>query len=103
MYYLMFEGRCGRLEYLLLHLVIVLIYVIGFGILEFFDDGDILMATGILILVLNVILHWSTVARRTRDLGMSAYWCLLSLIPYLGFVWVLLLAILPSYKIGHQK
>lgn len=96
--YLTFTGRCNRLQYWGLTLFIFVSYNIVFAMSSMLGDIDQVDILSTMMLIVTVILHWSTLARRTRDTGLNAWWCLLTIIPYFGILWLLLLGCFPSLK-----
>lgn len=81
--YATFEGRASRSEYWLFGLGFFIIFVV-IGIIDYIIFGDESgLLTGMLSL-LFLLPEFGLVIRRLHDIGKSGWWCLLSLIPFIG-------------------
>lgn len=99
--YVVFGGRSRRKEYWYFLLVYLLIYMVlgaidtlfgwfnkeaGFGLLS-----GVFMAT-------MILPSLSVAARRLHDIGYSAWWLLLGLLPFLGGLALMIMAALPGTR-----
>ena len=79
-----FEGRIGRRDWwtgVVVLFVASVIVSILFG-----DTGLVSFILSILIFLAGLALH----VKRCHDRGKSGWWCLLLLIPVVGFIWALI-------------
>jgi len=85
------EGRISRQQWWIgvgILFVISLVSSMLFG-----SDGMVSAIIGILMLIAGIMLH----IKRCHDRGKSGCWCLLLLIPVVGFIWAVIdLGILPG-------
>ena len=97
--YAVFEGRARRKEYWWFFLVHWLI-IAAVGLVQEVGAGTVLGDVAPLIggsYVLGVFLPWLGVSvRRLHDRGLSGWWLLLNLVPYLGTIIVLVIFALDS-------
>jgi uncharacterized membrane protein YhaH (DUF805 family) len=89
--YLSWTGHAARSEYwavLIIGWVLAAVTTIV-GTVLMIADG-LFMVTGIIVIILGLILLiWAmlaTTARRCRDAGINPWWTLASILPYIGFV-----------------
>jgi uncharacterized membrane protein YhaH (DUF805 family) len=89
--YLSWTGRAARSEYwavLIIGWVLAAVVTIV-GTVMMVADG-LFMVSGIIVIILGLILLiWAmlaTTARRCRDAGINPWWTLASILPYIGFV-----------------
>jgi len=106
-HYFNFKGLAKRQEY---WAVIVIAFALAFTA-GFFTEVLILFNTegalfGLLFLVVGCIaliwLQFATAARRCRDAGISPWWVLLLVIPYINFVVTIVFGVLPSKTVGED-
>lgn len=98
------SGRRNRQSYLLVQLAswvsIALIALVGIGLIAVLGDDGILGGAVFVLMIGGLIgsvwAAWATSAQRVRDIGHSGVWCLLQLIPYIGFIVVLGILIMPG-------
>lgn len=95
-----FYGLTQRSEYWAV-MVIMLVagFFLGFGIGGMFLADATAILGLILFLALFVVSVWltlATTARRCRDAGISPYWCLAMLVPYVSFVATIVFGVIPS-------
>ena len=96
--YAQFTGRAGRTEYWLFALVNAILTAIAAGLGEWlFVD---LQANPISLIYLLVIIVPALAlgARRLHDIGRTGWWQLLILLPVIGWVVLLVFAIMPSHE-----
>jgi uncharacterized membrane protein YhaH (DUF805 family) len=101
--YANFNGRLGVAEfwwfYLLDILIMLAILIVAFAIFRTRDGAMVLGGIYTLILLLPLL---AAEVRRLHDTGISGWWLLLSLIPYLGGFIVLMLLMMPSKPAGER-
>ncbi len=101
--YANFNGRLGVAEfwwfYLLDILIMLAILIVAFAIFRTRDGAMVLGGIYTLILLLPLL---AAEVRRLHDTGISGWWLLLSLIPYLGGFIVLILLMMPSKPAGER-
>ena len=101
--YANFNGRLGVAEfwwfYLLDILIMLAILIVAFAIFRTRDGAMVLGGIYTLILLLPL---FAAEVRRLHDTGISGWWLLLSLIPYLGGFIVLILLMMPSKPAGER-
>jgi uncharacterized membrane protein YhaH (DUF805 family) len=95
-----FNGFTPRSEYWAIIVILLVVgYILGMGagamifIDETFFPGLILLLG---LIVVSVWLSLATTARRCRDAGISPYWCLVMLIPYVSFIATIVFGIIPT-------
>ncbi len=95
-----FNGLTQRSEYWAVMVVtLVAGFFLGFGIGGLFMAESTAILGFILFSALFVASAWltlATTARRCRDAGVSPYWCLAMLVPYVSFVATIVFGIIPS-------
>ena len=85
------EGRISRQQWWIGIGILIAIWLISTILLG--RDGLIPFMIGILIWLAGIMLH----IKRCHDRGKSGWWCLLLLIPVVGFIWAVIdLGILPG-------
>lgn len=85
------EGRISRQQWWIGIGILVVIWLLSALLLG--QDGLIPFIMGILIWLAGIMLH----IKRCHDRGKSGWWCLLLIIPLVGFIWALVdLGILPG-------
>jgi uncharacterized membrane protein YhaH (DUF805 family) len=105
------HGRASRAEYWLMALVWILLYSLYLGVvyLLFFSNitqyyigyGNqiaILIYISILLLLLILVSNFGLKIRRLHDIGMSGWYYLLGLLPIIGYIITLVVALWPSTK-----
>lgn len=97
--YAVFEGRSQRSEYwffVLFYLLISIAAGIVDGLFGTFDMNSGLGAVGLLV-TLGLLLPSITVGvRRLHDIGRSGWWLLLGLVPVIGWIVLLVFAVMDS-------
>lgn len=99
-----FNGRAGREEFWMFQLVHLIITSILIVVLFFFmnyqnfTQTSWLVGLGVLYMYgISVFLpNLGLMVRRLHDIGKSGWWCLLSLIPLVGILWLVVLLIADS-------
>ena len=85
------EGRISRQQWWIGIGILVVIWLISSALLG--RDGILPFIMGVLIWLAGLMLH----IKRCHDRDKSGWWCLLLLIPFVGFIWALIdLGILPG-------
>lgn len=102
-----FYGLTQRSEYWAV-MVITLVagFFLGFGIGGMFLSDATAILGLILILGLMVVSAWltlATTARRCRDAGISPYWCLVMLVPYVSFIATIVFGVIPTDQTQHTQ
>ncbi|WP_407312882.1 DUF805 domain-containing protein [Pseudomonas sp. nanlin1] len=99
------HGRIGRLRYLAWTLLLViagmaaaLVTTVLRSIVPLLVGNVLTALTGIAVMAVAFLIG----ARRLHDLGYSGWWWLLTLVPYIGGVLALLLAVLPGNALTNQ-
>jgi uncharacterized membrane protein YhaH (DUF805 family) len=77
------EGRISRQQWWIGLGILVVIWLLSALLLG--QDGLIPFIMGILIWLAGIMLH----IKRCHDRGKSGWWCLLLIIPFVGFIWAL--------------
>ena len=101
--YANFNGRLGVAEFwwfYLMDILITLAIVIVAFVIFWTRDGALLPGAIYTLILLPPVL--AAEVRRLHDTGLSGWWLLLSLIPYLGGFIVLILLIMPSKPAGER-
>ena len=93
--YTNFDGCASRAEYWYPVLYMVIVYVILACMGKF---G--MMLSGLFGLV-NIIPCIAVSIRRMHDIGKSGWWILISLIPFIGNIWYLVLCATPTKEFGN--
>ena len=92
-----FSGRRNRKSYIVYSIAVFLLMVVLFAIIT-----GIATATGGLGIVLYVVVlplvisSWAVGSQRCRDFGWTGWAMLITLIPYLGFIFIIALMIVPG-------
>ena len=98
--YMNFSGRASRTEFWFFALFLLLVYGVGFPILEFIGaiiPGGIILV-GIIMVAVSVALILPSLAvqiRRLHDVDWSGWWILVSL-TFLGSIFIFILNCLPG-------
>lgn len=83
----LFTSANGRIRRTHWWIGVAVLFAIGvISRLLFGDEGLVPFAIGIVMLVAGIMLH----IKRCHDRGKSGWWCLLLLIPLVGFLWALI-------------
>jgi uncharacterized membrane protein YhaH (DUF805 family) len=105
--YLEWGGTASRSEYwavLIIGWVLAAVTTIV-GTVLMIADG-LFMITGIIVIILGLILLiWAmlaTTARRCRDAGINPWWTLASILPYIGFVVMIVVGCLSTQRLTDQ-
>lgn len=100
-----FRGRVGRAQFALwwfLGSFTALIVALGAVKLDS-AAGDVGFGLlGIVLCIPILLFVWSLYVRRLHDFGLSGWWTVLFLIPYLGALFVLPLFVVPGTKGGNR-
>lgn len=83
-----FDGRSSRSEYWYAFLYLIIADVILYFIGSRWLSG--------LFGLINIIPYIAVILRRLHDIGKSGWWILVSLIPFIGQIWLLILMATPS-------
>jgi len=100
-FYFSFKGRIGRQAYWVFGILPFFLagFVLGIFVPAFHISGRTLMVP---LLILSPILAWTGIAisvKRLHDIGWSGWWTVVCFIPYLNYVMVPTLGIIPG-KVG---
>lgn len=101
--YASFSGRASRTEFWLFQLSVYMLYgiLIGLGILLESSETAALAVAFIIIGSCSFILLLPSIAilvRRLHDIGLTGWFILLGLIPYVGGIILLVMTLLPSQQ-----
>jgi uncharacterized membrane protein YhaH (DUF805 family) len=95
--YAVFNGRARRKEYwffYLFYIIFIIVLVMIDGVTGTLDEGTgIGVLSGIFILAM-LIPGIAVTIRRLHDTDRSGWWILISLIPFIGGIWLLVLMVL---------
>ena len=98
--YAQFEGRANRAEFWYYVLVYIVIAVVFSTLISLFANVSMLrMIFMIIYVIIMLALLVPTIAvsvRRMHDIGKEGAWVLINLIPFIGGIWFLILAIKES-------
>lgn len=99
--YFSFKGTAKRQEYWAVVLILIAISVVGGAVLQglmFTGVTGLYLGTiGIIaLLIAGLWVQLATGARRCRDAGISAWWVLLYLIPYVNFIFMIVIGCLKT-------
>ncbi|WP_437556581.1 DUF805 domain-containing protein [Acidithiobacillus sulfuriphilus] len=101
--YANFDGRLGRAEfwwfYLMDTLIAVAIAVVTAMIFQSAKAVYIAVGAYYVILLLPML---SAEVRRLHDIGLSGWWLLVTLIPYLGGLMILIFLVMPPKPTGER-
>lgn len=102
-----FYGLAQRSEYWAVMLILfVASFFIGFGLTGMLLSENTLILGLILFLVIAFVSIWltlATTARRCRDAGISPYWCLALLVPYVSLVATIVIGVIPTDTTQHTQ
>jgi|APSaa5957512535_1039671.scaffolds.fasta_scaffold258890_2 uncharacterized membrane protein YhaH (DUF805 family) len=103
--YATFSGRAQRREFWLFVLIYLILLLIAYGvdiaIGTYDEENGIGVVGGILILAL-LIPNLAVSVRRLHDTDRSGWWILIALIPLIGPIWFLVLAILNGTDVENR-
>ncbi len=100
--YFQFHGRMARAEYwwfVLMNIIIAIAIFIVIVLLSLKNTGIALLAVYYLAIPLPSL---GTQVRRLHDIGLSGWWLLISLVPYVGGIALLIMFILPAKPSGEK-
>lgn len=99
-----FSGRAQRAEYWVFELgnflIAMALLLVGTAIGQG-NENYVLIPYGLFILV-SLVPSIAVSVRRLHDTGRSAWWILISLIPFVGAIWFFVLTVFDS-KLGSNK
>ncbi len=93
-----YNGRIGRGRYWAFLLVVILLYIVGFGVIFAGDPGvfadppttnGVAIAVYAILAVLLIYTQFAVMAKRCHDRGKSGWMSLIVLIPLVGGIWAL--------------
>jgi uncharacterized membrane protein YhaH (DUF805 family) len=91
------EGRISRQQWWIGVGILFVVSIVSSML--FGNEGIVPFIIGILMLVAGIMLH----IKRCHDRGKSAWWCLLLIIPIVGFIWAIIdLGILPGTQGANE-
>ena len=99
-----YGGKATRAEYWWFYFI-NLIVIYGFLVLVPLSAPDLAYFLFILYSIASVFPSLSIVVRRLRDIGKQWQWIFISLIPFIGGIWFIVLMCQPSgkYEIGQAS
>ena len=97
--YINFQGRAGRGEYWWFVLSTLVIYLI-FGLLT--RVSSIFTAIAFVFYLAIVLPGIAVAARRLHDTDRSGAWILISLIPFIGSIWLLVLLVQQGTPVANR-
>jgi len=110
--YFGFNGLATRSEYWAVYLISIAAFLaMLFTGAMLFGVGEIRNSVfsnilGILVLLAAVVLPlWATISttiRRCRDADINPWWTLATVIPYINFIPIIVIGVLPSFNKGKQ-
>lgn len=103
--YVNFEGRAARPEYWYFTLVASLIFVavsVVDGMMGTFASRAGVGVLGLLVVLGLALPGLAAGARRLHDTGLSGWWQLLNLIPWIGWIVTVVLLARPGMKDGNR-
>lgn len=99
--YFSFNGRAARAEYWAVTLVVIALCVLSLGLTEAL--GGVSAVLGLFFSVVTVIVSCgglfvliATTVRRCRDAGISTWFAVLTVLPYVAFIADIVIGLLPS-------
>ena len=94
--YFSFNGVAKRQEYWAIHIVSILALILAMAMLE--GAGALGALTALIILVGTLWAVLAVTVKRIRDTGLSTWWLLVVLVPYVGTVATIVFGCLSSAK-----
>ena len=93
-HYVDFKGRATRKQFWLFVLWSFIVFLVLGIVLGFLNDtGDIIYTVCQLVVLLPSL---AIAARRLRDGGFSPWWLLIGVVPFIGWIVLLIMYLLPS-------
>ncbi|WP_052675459.1 DUF805 domain-containing protein [Pseudomonas tussilaginis] len=99
------KGRIGRVRLLAWTLSLALATIAGMLVLAWLASTVVRDLSGLLLiagLVIAQILSMLLIIRRLHDLNRSGWFCLLVLVPWFGYVFILLLMLVPGNRCSNR-
>lgn len=93
-HYVDFSGRATRTQFWLFVLFNMIVFFVLGIILGFF--GDVGQIIGVICQLAVLLPSLAIAARRLRDCGFSPWWLLIGLVPFIGWIVLLIFYLLPS-------
>ncbi len=96
--YATFDGRASRAEYwyfILFYLIIYVASIISSGMMQ-----SMILPIGIFLFFLLPSL--AVTARRLHDINKSGWWMFISIIPFIGNIWLFVLTVTPGTQGPNQ-
>ena len=104
--YAKFTGRANRAEFWQFLLVYFVISVVFSVLMKLFEGVNILrmlfMILQFIVMLVLLVPSLAVGVRRMHDIGKSGSWLFINLIPFIGSIWFLLLAIKESEPGANQ-
>ncbi|MDR1123052.1 MAG: DUF805 domain-containing protein [Elusimicrobiota bacterium] len=102
-----FKGRSTRTQYWMFCLFYSIIALLLNLPAAFAGEkpGIVVVIIGFVYIIywlLTIIPCTSIAVRRMHDVNKSGWWILINLIPLIGFIWFLILAVLPTVEEGNR-
>ena len=90
-----YRGRTTRIDYWLFQIATNVLFA-GLGIAAGISESQFLFVVIVVFAIANIFPTLSISTRRLRDAGKKWTWLFISLVPFIGGVWYLVLMCLPS-------
>lgn len=94
-----FSGRRNRKSYILASLLIFAVMILVWcaaGAISYVNDAYILLIVAGLISIPAVIATWALGSQRCRDFGWTGWAMLITLIPYVGWIFAIAIMFIPG-------
>lgn len=89
------DGRASRTEYWMFVLLNNIVLA-GLMLLKFLMNEDLLSVVPIIYVFAVIVPNFAITCRRLHDTGRSSWWILISLVPYVGYIVLLIFLCLPG-------
>ena len=92
--YFNFNGTAKRQEFWAVHIIAVVVMLVGFALLEGAGALSALIALILFVATLWIVL--AVTVKRLRDAGLSVWWILTILVPYVGTIATIVFGVIGS-------
>ena len=103
--YATFSGRAQRREFWLFVLIYLILLLIAYGVdiaIGTYDEENGMGVVGGILILALLIPNLAVSVRRLHDTDRSGWWILIALIPLIGPIWFLVLAILNGTDVENR-